>query len=220
MARKKTVSGGKSSKTTKAKSGKAPSSAPESTGVTIYQFKITLLGSQPPIWRRIQVEDCTLDDLHEHIQAAMGWTNSHLHQFDIQGECYGDPDLMGGGFDDFDGSDSTRTKLSKILPTTGKRFTFKYEYDFGDSWEHEILFEGRVAADPKVQCPVCLEGQRACPPEDCGGVWGYDDLLNALRDKKHERHEDLLDWLGGEFNPEAFDAAVATKSMKQGPPDW
>ena len=114
----------------------------------LYQFKITLLDSRPPIWRRIQVKDCTLDKLHEHIQTAMGWTNSHLHHFKIGERYYGDPMLMDENFEEFGYEDSTTTKLSDILPSTGKRFRFEYEYDFGDSWQHEVRFEGCVAAEP------------------------------------------------------------------------
>lgn len=187
---------------------------------TLFQFKITLDGIEPPIWRRIQVQDCTLDKLHEHIQTAMGWTNSHLHQFEIKGQRYGDPELLDDGFDDFECEDSTTTLVSEILPKTGKRFAFKYEYDFGDSWEHEILFEGSPPIDPKAKYPVCLEGERACPPEDCGGVWGYGDFLKAIRNPKHEEHESMLEWIGGKFSPEAFDAKKATKEMKKGLPDW
>lgn len=186
----------------------------------VYQFKITLLGAKPSIWRRIQVKDCTLDKLHEHIQTAMGWTNSHLHQFEIKGERYGDPELLDDGFEDFECVDSTRTNLSQILPTTGNRFAFKYEYDFGDGWEHEVLYEGSPVVDPKGTYPVCLEGERACPPEDCGGVWGYADFLEAIRNPKHEEHKHLLDWIGGRFDPEEFDATLATKEMKKGLPDW
>src|SRR5262249_51300597 len=111
---------------------------------TVYQFKITLLESHPAIWRRIQVQNCTLDKLHEHIQTAMGWTNSHLHHFSIGEQAYGDPDLMQENFEDMEYKDSTTTKISEILPKTGKRFRFQYEYDFGDSWYHEVLFEGVV----------------------------------------------------------------------------
>jgi hypothetical protein len=186
----------------------------------VFQFKVTLLGVKPPIWRRIQVSDCTLDKLHEHIQTAMGWTNSHLHQFDIKGERYGDPELLDDGFEDFECVDSTKTVLSDILPKTGKRFSFKYEYDFGDGWEHEVVFEGRPAVDPKVKYPACLEGERACPPEDCGGVFGYGDFLEAISNTKHEEHESMLEWIGGRFDPEEFDAAAATKAMKKGLPDW
>jgi hypothetical protein len=186
----------------------------------LFQFKITLLGAKPPIWRRIQVQDCTLDKLHEHIQTAMGWTNSHLHQFEIKGERYGDPELLDDGFEDFECVDSTKTNLSQILPKTGKRFAFKYEYDFGDGWEHEVLFEGNPATDPKAKSPLCVEGERACPPEDCGGIWGYGDFLEAIRNPKHEEHESMLEWIGGRFDPEEFNAKAATKAMKKGMPDW
>jgi hypothetical protein len=186
----------------------------------VFQFKITLLKSQPPIWRRIQVEDCTLDKLHEHIQTAMGWTNSHLHQFHMGEQRYADPMLMEESFEEFSYRDSTTTKLSDILPKTGKRFPFVYEYDFGDSWHHEVLFEGRAATEPKVKYPLCLEGERACPPEDVGGVWGYTDFVEAIQDRGHERHKEFLEWIGGKFNPEAFDPAAATKAMRKGLPDW
>ena len=132
---------------------------------TIYQFRITLRRSKPPIWRRIQVADCTLDKLHEHIQTAMGWTNSHLHQFEIKGKRYGDPELIVDGFDDSNCVDSTRTRISKILPKTGKRFSFTYEYDFGDGWDHEILFEGCPQKEPRKKYPLCIEGERACLPD-------------------------------------------------------
>jgi hypothetical protein len=182
---------------------------------SVYQFKITLLGAEPPIWRRIQVKDCTLDKLHEHIQTAMGWTNSHLHQFDIKGERYGDPELLNDGFEDFECVDSTTTNLSQILPKTGKRFSFKYEYDFGDGWEHEVLFEGSPTIDPTAKYPLCIQGERACPPEDCGGVWGYDDFLEAIRSPKHEEHENMLEWIGGPFDSEDFDPKQATKAMRK-----
>jgi hypothetical protein len=186
----------------------------------LYQFKITLLEAQPAIWRRIQVQDCTLDQLHEHIQTAMGWTNSHLHQFEIQEQRYGDPELLDDGFEDFECVDSRRTLLSQILPQRKKRSAFLEEYDFGDGWQHEILFEGSPAMNPKAKYPLCLEGERACPPEDCGGVWGYADFLAAIGDPQHEDHEQLLEWIGGSFDPEEFAAATATKSMKRGLPDW
>jgi hypothetical protein len=187
---------------------------------TVYQFKITLIGATPPIWRRIQVPDCTLDKLHEHIQTAMGWTNSHLHHFRLGEQLYGDPELMPENFEEMGYEDSTTTMLSDLVPKTGKRFHFIYEYDFGDGWEHEVVFEGRPAVDPKAKYPVCLEGARACPPDDCGGVWGYADFLEAIQNPDHEQHEELLEWVGGKFDPVKFDPAKATKAMRKGLPDW
>ena len=187
---------------------------------TVYQFKVTLLESHPPIWRRIQVKDCTLDKLHEHIQTAMGWTNSHLNQFKIGEQRYADPMLMEEDFEEFGYQDSTATKISEILPKTVKRFRFQYEYDFGDSWYHEVLFEGIVRAEAKLKYPLCLEGARACPPEDCGGIWGYTDFVEAIENKDHEQHDEMLEWVGGRFDTEKFVPAKATKAMKKGLPDW
>ena len=184
----------------------------------LYQFKVTLLESNPPVWRRIQVQDCTLDKLHEHIQTAMDWTNSHLYQFDIKGERYGDPELLDDGFEDFECEDSTTTMLSEILPKTGKRFAFKYEYDFGDGWEHEVLYEGSPPPEKGKKYPLCLEGERTCPPEAVGGVWGYAEYLEALADPKHERHEEFMEW-SGPFDPDDFDPKKATREMRKGLPD-
>jgi hypothetical protein len=187
----------------------------------IYQFKITLLDIKPPIWRRIQVPDGTLDELHEHIQTAMGWTNSHLHQFLIRGQRYGDPELLNDGFDDDDDLiDATEVRLSQLLEKKRRAFRFSYEYDFGDGWQHEIVYEGASPAEPRVRYPRCIEGARACPPDDCGGPWGYGDFLQAIRDPKHEDHETMLEWIGGAFDPEKFSPAVATKDMNRGLPNW
>jgi hypothetical protein len=185
----------------------------------LYQFKITLLGIESPIWRRIQVQECTLDKLHEHIQTAMGWTNSHLHRFDIKGKRYGDPELLDDGFDGYECIDSTRMPISRIIKA-GERLAFRYEYDFGDSWDHEILFEGCPPLDPQAKYPLCLEGERACPPEDCGGIGGYEEFLAAISDPKHEEHKSMVRWCGSRFSPEEFDPAKATKEMRTGLPDW
>ncbi len=186
----------------------------------LYQFKITLKDFHPPIWRRIQVKNCTLDELHEHLQTAMGWTNSHLHHFEINEQFYGDPWLVDETFEEFGYEDSTSTRISEILPKSGKRFRFKYEYDFGDSWWHEILFEGCLRAERGKRYPVCIEGERACPPEDVGGTWGYKEFLAAIADPDHEEHEEFLHWIGGRFDPEEFDPTKATKRMWRGLPDW
>jgi hypothetical protein len=191
---------------------------PESTG-TVYQLKITLLDIQPPVWRRIQVQDCTLDALHEHIQTAMGWTNSHLHHFRINDKFYGEPRLMAETFEELKYADSTTTRLSDILPRGEKRFGFEYEYDFGDSWQHEILFESSFPPEAGRRYPLCLEGERACPPEDVGGTWGYVDFLAAISDPGHEAHSDMKEWIGRKFDPESFNPTAATRRMKRGLPD-
>lgn len=198
----------------KVKKRKTPDSS-----LPIFQLKITLQGIEPLIWRRIQIQDCTLDKLHEHIQTAMGWTNSHLHHFRINDQLYGDPMVMQESYEEMGCEDSTSTKVSDILPESGKRFRFKYEYDFGDSWEHEILFEGCVPAEKGTRYPLCQEGQRACPPEDVGGSYGYEEYLEAISDPEHEKHESYLEW-GGPFDPEKFDAMAATMRMRKGLPNW
>src|SRR6476619_597446 len=125
-------------------------------GDLIYQFKVTLLDIKPAIWRRIQVPDCTLADLHEYIQAAFGWENYHMHQFDIDGERYGPPapDDMDFGLEMIDETD---VSLSTLIPKSGRKSRWIYEYDFGDGWRHEVLFEGFVTAVPKAKYPICVE---------------------------------------------------------------
>jgi hypothetical protein len=180
----------------------------------IYQFKITLEGAEPPIWRRIQVPDCTLAALHEQIQAAMGWSNAHLSQFEIEGVRYGDPEFLDDPFGGMRCEDSTTTLLSQIVPRDDKPFAFTYEYDFGDSWLHEVLFEGRPAVEAGKQYPLCLEGARACPPEDVGGAWGYAEFLEQIADRKHADDEELIEWARENFDPEAFDAQATTNNMR------
>ena len=135
-------------------------------------------------------------------------------------QLYGDPDLMQENFEEMDYEDTTRTMLCAILPKSGQRFAFEYEYDFGDGWRHEVLFEGCLRAEQEKRYPVCVEGERACPPEDVGGVWGYQEFLEAITDPEHEDRDGLLEWAGGSFDPEAFDPVKATKRMWRGLPDW
>ncbi len=204
----------------KPKKGKTEKPRASTTAATVFQFKITLKEIEPPIWRRIQTKDCTLDELHEHIQTAMGWTNSHLHQFEIKGKRYGDPELLLEDYgDDEEVINSLETKISQIVPKNGKQFCFGYEYDFGDDWIHEVLFEGCPKAEKGTRYPVCLEGKRACPPEDVGGPYGYQEFLEAMADPKHEQHEEFMEW-SGRFAPEKFDAKAATKVMQKGLPNW
>jgi hypothetical protein len=188
---------------------------------TIFQFKITLRDSKPPIWRRIQVKDISLDKFHEAIQTAMGWTNSHLHHFQMAGgEMYGDPELVNEDCGDIEYRDSTRTGLLEILPNGNQPVTFEYEYDFGDSWHHDIEFEGRFHQEKGEKYPRCIDGSRACPPEDVGGIWGYEEFLDALANKNHERHAEFKRWVGSKFDPEKFDAVGTTRRMQRGLPNW
>lgn len=187
---------------------------------SLYQWKITLLETVPPVWRRIQVADCTLDKLHEHIQTVMGWTNSHLHRFEIDGRVYADPDLMEESFEEIDCQDSGTTLLSDIVPVNSKQFSILYIYDFGDCWRHEVLFEGGPVRKEGQRYPLCLEGSQACPPEDVGGVSGYANFVEIIGDRNHPEHVEMLEWAGGLFDPDEFDVKAATKSMRKGLPDW
>lgn len=169
-----------------------------------YELKITLAEIKPPIWRRVQVRDCSLSKLHEVIQAAMGWTNTHLWTFDIDGVAYGD-DPEG----EMDLSSARKAKLGDFVAEGVKKFG--YIYDFGDNWEHIIQVEKVLKADPTVQYPRCVDGRRAHPPEDCGGPWGYGDLLEAI--KNPGKNSELLEWVGGEFDPEKFDLTAVNEDL-------
>lgn len=186
----------------------------------LYQFKISLKDIEPTIWRRIQVKECNLERFHIHLQLAMGWQNCHLHQFKINGEIYGDSHILDDGYEDSPQVIEARdTKLSDIVPKDGRRFEFTYQYDFGDSWEHEILFEGCLHAEKGTRYPLCVEGAHACPPEDVGGQHCYPEYLEAIADPKHEEHERYLQWRGP-FDPEEFDAERMTKRMQRGKGNW
>lgn len=177
----------------------------------VYQLKITLKGSKPPIWRRFQVPaDITLVRLHDVIQDVMGWTDSHLHQFIIGDTYYGrrDPEF---GLDDV--MDERKTKLSQVVRNVKAKFA--YEYDFGDGWEHLLVLEKILPPDPGGRYPVCLDGKRNCPPEDCGGIWGYEGhFLKAIQNPKHPDHEDMLEWIGDSFDPEAFDVEEVNQRLR------
>lgn len=177
--------------------------------VSIYQLKVTLKGINPPIWRRIQVtDDTTLSKLHYILQIVMGWTDSHLHQFVVGQIYYGIPDP-----DDYmEVKNEVRYKISQIAPH--EKIKFLYEYDFGDSWKHKILVEKILQPEPGVRYPICLAGKRACPPEDCGGVWGYADLLDAIMEPSNPEHHAMLDWVGGDFDPETFNLAAINQMLK------
>ena len=171
---------------------------------SILQIKITLKGSKPPIWRRVLVPaSSTLTQLHSVIQEAMGWWDCHLHGFRIGDERYTIPE-PGGGFMGMDQGeiDERKVRLHHVLGAKGA--TAIYDYDFGDDWEHQVTVEKISMPESGVAYPVCVAGKRRCPPEDCGGVYGYYDLLAALKDPAHERHQELTEWIGSVPDPEAF----------------
>jgi len=175
----------------------------------VYQIKVTLKGIRPPIWRRLLVPgNIDLYELHNIIQVAMGWENYHLHQFIIDGEYFSIPSE-----DDWEPvKDERKIRLSRVAPFERRKFV--YEYDFGDSWEHEILVEKIMDPVPGQVYPVCIKGKRACPPEDVGGVPGYYGFLEAIHDPNHEWHEEYSEWIGDEFDPEKFDLDKVNAMLK------
>ncbi len=180
-----------------------------SRGGSIYQLRIALKHIRPPIWRRVLVPgDVSLYTLHEVIQAVIPWQSYHLYMFTIGDTEYGEPSP-----DDWQPvKDVRRARLSQVVPGEGAKF--RYTYDFGDDWEHEIVVEKVLSPDPHVRYPVCIEGRRAGPPEDCGGPWGYPDLLEILQNPEHEEYEEMLEWVGGEFDPEAFDLEDVNQALE------
>jgi hypothetical protein len=171
-------------------------------GRAVHTIKVTLRGSKPPIWRRLQVRsDCTLAQLHGVIQTAFGWEDYHMWAFEAAGEQYGIADR------ELEIRSAAAKRLSQVAPSAGDRLS--YTYDFGDDWEHDIVVEAVGDAEPAVSYPRCVAGRRACPPEDCGGIWGYGDLLEILADPADKEHADRLEWLGlssaAGFDPGAFD---------------
>jgi hypothetical protein len=169
----------------------------------IFELKITLSGTKPPIWRRVLAPaDLTLADFHTVLQLSMGWEDCHLHEFRVGRQRFGVPDpdarLMGG-----DGPTNERkVRLFDVLGRPGAKM--EYTYDFGDSWEHIIVLEKVVMPEPGLSYPVCTAGKRHGPPEDCGGIGGYYNLLEALSDPDNDEYQELLEWIGGSFDPEAF----------------
>ena len=174
----------------------------------LYEIRVQLRDIEPPIWRILRVRPQTrLARFHKILQTAMGWTNSHLHLFEVDGQPYGEGDFEW----DFDVRDYTGVKLEDIF--TGRK-SFLYEYDMGDSWRHDITLLGKVEGAPGEKI-ACIAGARACPPEDCGGVSGYYHLLGALADPDNEDHDMLLEWVGGRYEPKAFDLERVNWALKR-----
>lgn len=179
----------------------------------IYQLKVTLLGTKPPIWRRILVPaNMTMVRLHAVLQAAMGWHGGHMHEFSI-----GDERRIGARYPD-DGAtgmgspeNEERVRLSSVVARVGAKLL--YTYDFGDNWEHGIVLEKRLPMPPNMTFPVCIDGQLACPPDDCGGIPGFYDFLEAINDPEHEQHEELLEWVGGHYDPQDFSVGQVNQRL-------
>lgn len=195
------------------KSSRRPRSAPRATGsrptkgsITrtaagrTYQLKVTLARLRPPIWRRLLVPgSVSLEELHDILQIAMGWTDSHFHQFEAKGQLYGVPSREWS----MPVENEARVGLDQVL--LREKDSMLYEYDFGDGWLHQIVVEKIVASSPELKAPRCIAGARACPPEDCGGAYGYADLLRVLKNTSHPEHEEMLEWVGEDFDPEFLD---------------
>jgi hypothetical protein len=177
---------------------------------TAYVVVISLMEIQPAIWRRLIVPaSISLKQLHVALQTAMGWSNYHLHQFETQVGRFGtpDPDYPDGTLNE------ARVRLDRFLCRVGDRI--EYEYDFGDGWVHELRLEkiiGPVDGDVAVEC---VDGARACPPEDVGGPHGYMEFLRAIRDRAHPDHARMVEWIGGKFDSERFDAKAVNRALSQ-----
>jgi hypothetical protein len=174
--------------------------AGSSAGRPIYQLRVVLIGSEPPIWRRVLVPaEIKLSGLHRVMQVLMGWTDDHQHQFTALAK----PRSRADPGQDVRPADESRFRLCDVAPTPGSELL--YEYDFGDSWDHLIMVEKSLPQDRETPShPVCLAGERACPPEDCGGIMRYTYMVKALRDPAHPEHGELVERLGQDFDPEAF----------------
>ncbi|MDI6853866.1 MAG: plasmid pRiA4b ORF-3 family protein [Deltaproteobacteria bacterium] len=181
----------------------------------VYRLKVTLKGSRPPIWRRLEVPgDITLAKLHKILQIAMGWTDTHLHSFKIGETHYEEPDPdIDPEFSPYDKKNEKKFKLQEVAGR--EKMKFLYEYDFGDGWEHEILVEKILPMTDETRHPVCLKGAKACPPEDIGGIWGYYKFLEIMQNPEHPEHENMMEWVGGHFDPDEFDLDEINKLLKK-----
>lgn len=172
----------------------------------VYQFKISLKGAEPPIWRRIQVPGTyTFWDLHVAIQNAMGWMNYHLHEFDIKDPISGENVKIGLPNEDYPEDFIPDWELNISDFFSEKNPVAYYIYDFGDGWIHIIVLEAILERVEGINYPGCIDGKRACPPEDCGGIGGYAEFLKAIQNPKHKRHKEMMEWIGRKFAPEHFD---------------
>lgn len=177
-----------------------------------FQIRIDLARYRPKIWRRLLIRsDLPLYDFHLAIQIAMGWDNSHLHQFIKEKKFYSERLKDDWTWDDRHNIDYDGMIISDLL--LKEKDKIEYEYDFGDGWVHEIKLEKILPSDDTMKSPVCTDGALASPPEDCGGIWGYAQMLEIMKDPGHEQYEETLEWIGETFNPEFFDIITANKLL-------
>jgi len=184
------------------------------TPPSAYDIRVSLMHILPEIWRLIRISaDIRMDRLHDVLQTALAWTDSHLHQFHVIDAKSGTKAYVGRPDPDFEGrtptQDETKRLLKNFLTKPGDRIG--YEYDFGDSWLHEIKLTAVHAQSARLSTPLCLDGARACPPEDCGGPSGFQDVLAALANRKRA-HKDLIEWLG-DYDPAAFDLGAVNRLL-------
>lgn len=188
---------------TPAKRQKAMKPVAKDAPLKIYELKITLDGIKPPIWRRFQVRsDSKLTRLHNILLDVMGWSGYHLYEFRIGGLSYTDPQEVEEDEYDRNLQNGAKVQLSQVMEKIGDKIT--YMYDFGDGWQHTIQLEKILDPVPGEKYPICIAGARSCPPEDCGGEYGYADLLKTLADPNDPEHEDMKEWVGPYFDPEKF----------------
>ncbi len=179
----------------------------------IIQLKITIQGTKPPVWRQIQVEkSITFSQLHTILLIVMGWDGGHLYEFLVDGirisEPSSDDEGWGGGI-----HDSSKIKLDSLISDSKTKIV--YTYDFGDDWEHKIVLEGYHNKDETQYYPVCIDGKQCCPPEDCGGIYAFSELLKTLKNKNHPDYDDTLEWVGEDYDSEKFDIVKVNKNLRQ-----
>ncbi|MDO8683176.1 MAG: plasmid pRiA4b ORF-3 family protein [Armatimonadota bacterium] len=178
----------------------------------IYQLKVSLNHIKPPIWRRFLVRsDVKLTALHKILQIVMGWDNYHLYTFEAGRTKFADRELWEEDWYDTDLVDARKTKLEDVLTSKGSKLN--YTYDLGDGWEHTITLVKILAPEPGERYPVCMAGERSCPPEDCGGIWGYEHLLEVLSNPDDEEYDFLHEWVGPYFDPETFDLKLVNTEL-------
>jgi hypothetical protein len=182
---------------------------------TAHRLKVTLRSVKPPIWRRIEVEsNVTLAALSDLLEGAMGWMGGHLHAFEAHGVTYERPDPDEGL--SRRAKDENEHRLGDVLTEVGAKM--RWDYDFGDGWQHNVVVEAIEPLVPSVEYPRCVTGRRACPPEDCGGPWGFQELLEAIADPAHPRYKELIEWLPIDYRLEEFDPDEATDDMRAARP--